>query len=93
VRSEEERFAELTRMAASLGALFNERAQTPPKFDLLSMLAHGEATRSMPIREFMGTLALLIVGGNDTTRNTMTGSVMALNEYPGETTNCAMIQR
>jgi len=84
VRSEKERFAELTRMGASLGALFNERAQTPPKFDLLSMLAHGEATRSMPIREFMGTLALLIVGGNDTTRNTMTGSVMALNEYPGE---------
>src|SRR5882672_1663363 len=84
VRSEEERFTELTRMGASLGALFNERAQTPPKFDLLSMLAHGEATRSMPIREFMGTLALLIVGGNDTTRNTMTGSLMALNEYPGE---------
>jgi cytochrome P450 len=84
VHSEEERFAELTRMAQALGTLLKERAQMPPKFDLLSMLAHGEATRNMPIREFMGTLALLIVGGNDTTRNTMTGSVMALNEYPGE---------
>ena len=38
----------------------------------------------MPIREFMGTLALLIVGGNDTTRNSMTGGLMALNEYPEE---------
>jgi len=84
VHSEEERFAELTKMAQALGKLFNERAAIPPKFDLLSMLAHGEATRNMPIREFMGTLALLIVGGNDTTRNTMTGSIMALNEHPGE---------
>jgi len=84
VHSEEERFAELTKMAQALGALLNERAAQPPKFDLLSMLAHGEATQGMPIREFMGTLALLIVGGNDTTRNTMSGSIMALNEFPGE---------
>ncbi|MBV8778566.1 MAG: cytochrome P450 [Alphaproteobacteria bacterium] len=84
VHSEEERFAELSRMAQALGKLFNERAAQPPKFDLLSMLAHGEATQGMPIREFMGTLALLIVGGNDTTRNTMTGGLMALNEHPAE---------
>jgi cytochrome P450 len=38
----------------------------------------------MPFREFMGTLSLLIVGGNDTTRNSMTGGLMALNEHPGE---------
>ncbi len=84
VHSEEERFAEMTKMAHSLGALLNERAQMPPKFDLLSMLAHGEATREMPIREFMGTLALLIVGGNDTTRNSMTGGLLALSEHPRE---------
>src|SRR5437588_8424189 len=84
VHSEEEKFAELTKMAEALGKLFQERAQQPPKFDLLSMLAHGEATRNMPFREFMGTLSLLIVGGNDTTRNSMTGGLMALHEYPGE---------
>src|SRR5580700_9481370 len=84
VHSEEERFAELTKMAQALGALYNERAQMPPRFDLLSMLAHGEATREMPIREFMGTLGLLIVGGNDTTRNSMSGGLYALSEHPGE---------
>jgi cytochrome P450 len=84
VHSEEERFAEITKMAEAMAKLFNERARMPPRFDLLSMLAHGPATQNMPVREFMGTLGLLIVGGNDTTRNTMTGSIMALNEYPGE---------
>jgi cytochrome P450 len=84
VHSEAERFAELTKMAQALGVLFQERAQLPPRFDLLSMLAHGEATRNMPFREFMGTLGLLIVGGNDTTRNSMTGGLMALSQHPGE---------
>jgi len=84
VHSEEERFAEIGKMAGAMAKLFNERSRMPPKFDLLSMLAHDPATQNMPVREFMGTLGLLIVGGNDTTRNTMTGSVMALNEHPGE---------
>ena len=84
VHSEEEKFAEMTKMTEALGKLFAERAKLPPKFDLLSMLAHSTATRNMPFREFMGNLTLLIVGGNDTTRNSMTGGLMALNEYPAE---------
>ena len=84
VHSEEEKFAELTKMAEALGKLFNERANQPPKFDLLSMLAHGPATQNMPLREFMGNLTLLIVGGNDTTRNSMTGGLYALSRHPGE---------
>ena len=84
VHSEEEKFAELTKMTQALGKLFQERAQLPPKFDLLSMLAHSNATRNLPFREFMGNLSLLIVGGNDTTRNSMTGGLMALNEHPQE---------
>ena len=45
------------------------------------MLAHGEATRDLPSRphEFMGNLMLLVVGGNDTTRNSISGGVLALN--------------
>jgi cytochrome P450 len=84
VHSEEERFEVLTEMAAHVGRLFEERRDQPPKFDLLSMLAHGEATREMPLREFMGNLALLIVGGNDTTRNAMSGGLWALSHNPDE---------
>jgi cytochrome P450 len=84
VRSEAERFAELTSMAEYMGRLWAERASEAPKFDLLSMLAHGQATRDMPAREFMGTLGLLIVGGNDTTRNTMSGGLLALNRHPDQ---------
>jgi cytochrome P450 len=84
VHSEEERFEVMSEMAAHMGALFKERQAMPPRFDLLSMLAHGESTRDMPLREFMGNLALLIVGGNDTTRNSMSGGLLALNEFPDQ---------
>ena len=84
VHSEAERFAEMKNMAEYIGRLFNQRRGQPPKFDLLSMLAHGAATRDMPLNEFMGTLALLIVGGNDTTRNSMSGGLLALNQFPAE---------
>jgi cytochrome P450 len=84
VHSEAERFEELKKMAEYMSRLFEERRGQPPRFDLLSMLAHGAATREMPLREFMGNLALLIVGGNDTTRNSMTGGLLALNRFPDE---------
>lgn len=84
VRTEEARFEVLKEMAGAMGTLFAERQRMPPRFDLLSMLAHGEATREMPLREFMGNIALLIVGGNDTTRNSMSGGLWALAQNPGE---------
>ncbi|MGA3003558.1 MAG: cytochrome P450 [Acetobacteraceae bacterium] len=84
VHSEEERLVELKKMAEYMLGLFEERKRQPPKFDLLSMLAHGESTRDMPLMEFIGNVVLLIVGGNDTTRNSMTGGLMALNQFPDE---------
>ncbi len=84
VHSEDERFAELGKMAQYFARLWNERINAPPRFDLISMLAHGEATQNMEPREFVGTLALLIVGGNDTTRNSMTGGLLALAAHPGQ---------
>ena len=64
--------------------LWNERVNAPPAGDLVSMLAHGEATRNMEPREYFGNVVLLTVGGNDTTRNTITGSVLALNQNPDQ---------
>jgi cytochrome P450 len=64
--------------------LWNQRVNAPPKGDLISMLAHGEATRNMEPREFFGNVVLLTVGGNDTTRNTISGSVLALNQNPDQ---------
>jgi cytochrome P450 len=67
--------------------LWHERANNPnPKFDFISLLAHNPATRDMhkdPM-ELLGNLMLLIVGGNDTTRNSLSGGVVALNRFPAE---------
>ncbi len=84
VESQEARLAELGKMAAYFTRLWNERVNAPPKNDLISMLAHAPATRNMSPREFMGNLVLLIVGGNDTTRNSMSGGVLALHDNPAE---------
>ncbi len=64
--------------------LWNERVKSEPRNDLISMLAHGESTRNMDRMEYLGNLILLIVGGNDTTRNTISGSVVALNQNPDQ---------
>ena len=64
--------------------LWNQRVNADPTGDLISMLAHGEATRDMSPREYFGNVVLLTVGGNDTTRNTITGSVYALNKNPDQ---------
>ena len=84
VKTEEERFTELRKMAAAMIGLWNQRVNAPPAPDLISMLAHGEATRQMDPMEFMGNCALLIVGGNDTTRNSISGGLWALNKHPDE---------
>jgi cytochrome P450 len=80
----EARMAELHKMLQYFTRLWNERINQPPRTDLISMLAHGPATRNMGPKEFMGNLVLLIVGGNDTTRNSMTGGLLALHHNPQE---------
>lgn len=79
-----ERMAELGKMLAYFTRLWNERVNAPPRNDLVSMLAHGPATREMGSLEYMGNLVLLIVGGNDTTRNSMSGGLLAMHQNPGE---------
>jgi cytochrome P450 len=78
----EEARAELIGCAMYFQDLWNKAKEAPPTMDLISMLAHGESTREMPFMEFLGNLLLLIVGGNDTTRNSISGGLLALNRYP-----------
>ena len=82
VESPEQRRQEMDECRAYFAKLWNERVNAEPRNDLLSMMAHSDATRHMDPDNLMGNIILLIVGGNDTTRNTMTGSVLALNEHP-----------
>jgi cytochrome P450 len=82
VSGEEQWRAELLECLGYFTRLWNERVNAEPKGDLISMLAHGEHTRNMTPHEYLGNLLLLIVGGNDTTRNSMTGGVYAMNKWP-----------
>ena len=81
IESEEERRAELLECLDYFTRLREERLKNPGN-DLVSMLAHGEDTKDMSPMNYLGNLLLLIVGGNDTTRNSMSGSVYALNKFP-----------
>ena len=84
VETEEERQAELMECLACFTGLWNERVNEPPRGDLVSMMAHGEATKNMTPEEYLGNIILLIVGGNDTPRNSLTGGLLALNQNPAE---------
>ncbi|MES2086510.1 MAG: cytochrome P450 [Pseudomonadota bacterium] len=84
VETEAAKLAVLMECLAYFTRLWNERVNAPPQGDLISMLAHGAETRNMSPEEYLGNLILLIVGGNDTTRNTITGSVLALNQNPDQ---------
>ncbi len=83
IESHEQRMAELMECVEYFEGLWKDRRDNPG-FDLVSMLANGEATRDIPTAKHLGNLLLLIVGGNDTTRNTMSGSVYGLNKFPDQ---------
>ncbi len=84
VESWEMRLAELGKCQDYFTRLWNQRVNAVPGNDLISMLAHAPATRHMDAREYLGNLILLIVGGNDTTRNSISGGLLALNRFPAE---------
>ena len=81
IETREEKFAIFRDYHAYFTGLWNDRVNSDPTGDLISMLAHDPATRDMSPLEYFGNVILLTVGGNDTTRNTISGSVYALNKY------------
>jgi cytochrome P450 len=69
---------------ATFTELLERRRNEPAKEDFLSLMAHHPSMAHLDPRTFLGTLILLIVGGNDTTRNSMSASVVAMNQFPEE---------
>ncbi len=84
IESQDQRRQELIECAMYFKVLWDQRIDKPEGTDLISIMANSPPTRDMPFVEFLGNLLLLIVGGNDTTRNSISGSVLALNRYPDE---------
>lgn len=84
IDSWEARRQELEACFTTFAGLWQERLTGEPRGDLLSLMVHSEGTRDLSPEEFLGNLINLIVGGNDTTRNSLTGGVVALNRYPAQ---------
>ena len=81
----EEGFQEIWGCFEYFSGAWSERSnQDEPGLDLISFLANGEATKDMPPNEFLGNVLLLIVAGNDTTRNSISAGVLGLNKFPEE---------
>ncbi len=74
--------AEMGRMLARFDELLEERRALPPTDDLLSRMVHSEAMGNLTPMERIANIALLIVGGNDTTRHSMSALVEAFDRYP-----------
>ena len=75
---------QMTEMLGRFDRELEDRRGKPATDDLLSRMVHSEAMGHMEPMERIANIALLIVGGNDTTRNSMSALVEAFDRYPEE---------
>ena len=64
--------------------LWAKRLNGEPGFDLISVLTQNADTRDMPKAQYHGTVTVLTIAGNDTTRNTISGSIYGLSKFPDQ---------
>ena len=76
--------AQMTAMLARFDRELDARRALPPSDDLLSRMVHSEAMGNMDVMERIANIALLIVAGNDTTRNSMSALVEVFDRYPDQ---------
>ncbi len=84
VESWEHRSNVLREISEHFTKVFEERRANPVGPDLITMLARSPAMSNLSAEEFLGTMTILLTGGNDTTRNSMSGSVLAMERFPAE---------
>ena len=84
--SEEERHKGFEACLEYFTRLWHERKAARPAFDFVSLMAHHEDTQELMEKPYklLGNLILLIIGGNDTTRNSISGGLVALNQHPDQ---------
>jgi len=76
--------ADVAEMAAYAARLWDERLARPGS-DLISMLVHSKIDgEAMSKERYLGTFILLVVAGNETTRNSISGGLITLAEFPEE---------
>lgn len=78
-------------MQETLGEFFGfitelyEQRVAEPGGDIATLLAHAEIDgERVPFAEFAANMVLALVGGNETTRNSISHSVRAFSDNPGE---------
>jgi len=84
VEQRQARLAQAFEMGMAFNQLWESKKGKEPTNDLISIMLYSDAMSHMDEGEFMGNLILLIVGGNDTTRNSMTALAYGLDKFPGE---------
>ena len=82
---DEDRRAGMFEMLNEFKQLWAERRLRDPEEhpDFITLMANDPRMQAMDDMEFMGNLILLIIGGNDTTRNSISGGVLGLSKTGG----------
>ena len=82
VESWEQKVGAIFECRAVFQDLWDKRIAAEPGIDLISMMAHDPATQAMGFDEYQGNVAVLIIGGNDTTRNTISRQRLLAEQEP-----------